>query len=90
MNNTENLYFLAEICLLTTSSSCNILADVCKREIRLIEKKRNKKICEYCKTEKTPLWRYGPNGNNTLCNRCGLKYSRQLTKYKTLSQKVIY
>lgn len=33
-------------------------------------------VCQMCETTKTPQWRCGPNGTNTLCNRCGLKWRK--------------
>lgn len=32
------------------------------------------KTCEYCGTSETPMWRRGPNGCGTLCNKCGVKW----------------
>lgn len=32
------------------------------------------KTCEYCGTRETPMWRRGPNGCGTLCNKCGVKW----------------
>lgn len=34
--------------------------------------------CENCKTTKTPQTRRGPNGNRTLCNRCGIYWARTM------------
>ncbi|KAI7866546.1 hypothetical protein BDF14DRAFT_1812644 [Spinellus fusiger] len=39
-----------------------------------------KKVCERCKTNSSPEWRRGPSGHKTLCNACGLRYSRLLSK----------
>lgn len=30
--------------------------------------------CEYCKDTYTPMWRSGPSGPRTLCNKCGVKW----------------
>ncbi|KAJ3188601.1 hypothetical protein HDU85_004315 [Gaertneriomyces sp. JEL0708] len=30
--------------------------------------------CEYCRATTTPMWRRGPSGCGTLCNRCGVKW----------------
>ncbi|RKP39336.1 hypothetical protein BJ085DRAFT_33333 [Dimargaris cristalligena] len=38
------------------------------------------KKCESCQTETSPEWRRGPSGHKTLCNACGLRYSRSLTR----------
>src|SRR5690606_40498577 len=35
------------------------------------------KNCLSCGTDDTPMWRRGPQGGNTLCNACGIKYSLQ-------------
>ncbi|KAJ3048476.1 hypothetical protein HK097_010502 [Rhizophlyctis rosea] len=32
------------------------------------------KECENCGTSTTPMWRRGPSGKSTLCNRCGVKW----------------
>ncbi|CAL5365830.1 unnamed protein product [Camellia sinensis] len=37
------------------------------------EKKRRRR-CRHCQSEKTPQWRMGPEGPNTLCNACGVRY----------------
>ncbi|XP_004304874.1 PREDICTED: GATA transcription factor 23-like [Fragaria vesca subsp. vesca] len=36
--------------------------------------------CKECNTTKTPLWRKGADGKNTLCNACGLRRKKRLTK----------
>ncbi|ORX58554.1 hypothetical protein BCR36DRAFT_366772 [Piromyces finnis] len=33
-----------------------------------------KRVCEYCGDTDTPMWRRGPNGKGTLCNKCGVKW----------------
>ncbi|KAI8094977.1 uncharacterized protein B0P05DRAFT_169338 [Gilbertella persicaria] len=38
------------------------------------------KICVRCRTSNSPEWRRGPDGNKTLCNACGLRYSRFKSK----------
>ncbi|KAJ3043511.1 hypothetical protein HDV00_004900 [Rhizophlyctis rosea] len=40
--------------------------------------------CESCQTEESPEWRKGPSGQKTLCNACGLRYSRSVAKQKNL------
>ncbi|KXS22312.1 hypothetical protein M427DRAFT_50638 [Gonapodya prolifera JEL478] len=32
------------------------------------------RVCEYCGATETPIWRRGPHGKGTLCNRCGVKW----------------
>ncbi|KAI8336217.1 hypothetical protein BC941DRAFT_503135 [Chlamydoabsidia padenii] len=36
--------------------------------------------CHSCHTSETPEWRRGPDGARTLCNACGLHYSKLLRK----------
>ncbi|KAG2229885.1 hypothetical protein INT48_004011 [Thamnidium elegans] len=36
--------------------------------------------CHSCNTTETPEWRRGPDGARTLCNACGLHYSKLLRK----------
>lgn len=31
-------------------------------------------ICENCHGRDTPMWRQGPSGKSTLCNKCGVKW----------------
>ncbi|CAG8438606.1 9716_t:CDS:2 [Diversispora eburnea] len=38
------------------------------------------KKCESCHTSSSPEWRRGPTGHKTLCNACGLRYSRTLAR----------
>ncbi|KAI8057991.1 hypothetical protein BDF22DRAFT_663219 [Syncephalis plumigaleata] len=38
------------------------------------------KQCEQCGTMRSPEWRRGPSGHKTLCNACGLRYSRSLAR----------
>ncbi|KAG0472183.1 hypothetical protein HPP92_016729 [Vanilla planifolia] len=35
------------------------------------------KSCADCQTTKTPLWRCGPSGPKSLCNACGIRYSKK-------------
>jgi hypothetical protein len=34
-------------------------------------------MCEFCGANESPEWRRGPNGSNTLCNACGIKYAKR-------------
>ncbi|CAI9106659.1 OLC1v1005862C1 [Oldenlandia corymbosa var. corymbosa] len=43
----------------------------------------NLKACHECGNEETPLWRKGPNGRQTLCNACGLRYARAMKMRKS-------
>ncbi|XP_057782528.1 uncharacterized protein LOC131000558 isoform X1 [Salvia miltiorrhiza] len=42
------------------------------------------KKCSHCQSSKTPQWREGPLGPQTLCNACGLRYrsGRLLPEYR--------
>ncbi|GLJ38451.1 hypothetical protein SUGI_0783000 [Cryptomeria japonica] len=42
------------------------------------------RTCSDCKTDKTPLWRNGPNGPKSLCNACGIRY-KKITKQRSAS-----
>ncbi|KAF8723009.1 hypothetical protein HU200_022155 [Digitaria exilis] len=43
--------------------------------------------CRHCGTEKTPLWRDGPEGRHTLCNACGVRFrsGRLVPEYRPAS-----
>ncbi|ORX56850.1 SET domain-containing protein [Hesseltinella vesiculosa] len=36
------------------------------------------RVCQLCRATVTPIWRAGPQGKKTLCNACGLRYSKFL------------
>ncbi|KAI8647276.1 hypothetical protein BD408DRAFT_439446 [Parasitella parasitica] len=40
----------------------------------------HRKACTRCHTINSPEWRRGPDGHKTLCNACGLRYSRLRSK----------
>ncbi|PWZ00975.1 hypothetical protein BCV70DRAFT_86351 [Testicularia cyperi] len=40
------------------------------------------KSCTGCGKINSPEWRRGPSGHKTLCNACGLRYARSLTRRK--------
>lgn len=40
------------------------------------------KSCTGCGKSNSPEWRRGPSGHKTLCNACGLRYARSLTRRK--------
>ncbi|GAA5864226.1 hypothetical protein JCM8547_001299 [Rhodosporidiobolus lusitaniae] len=44
--------------------------------------KPNQKACESCGTVNSPEWRKGPTGAKSLCNACGLRYARSVTRQK--------
>ncbi|KAI5963280.1 uncharacterized protein KGF55_003072 [Candida pseudojiufengensis] len=37
--------------------------------------------CQHCLSQETPEWRRGPEGSRTLCNACGLFYSKLIKKF---------
>lgn len=37
--------------------------------------------CAHCGSSKTPEWRRGPSGDKTLCNACGIFFSKLIKKY---------
>jgi hypothetical protein len=45
------------------------------------------KTCEGCGTRNTPMWRRGPTGRNTMCNACGIKWTRKQTKVTGLPKR---
>lgn len=38
------------------------------------------KRCESCGTSNSPEWRKGPDGSKSMCNACGLRYSRSIAR----------
>jgi len=42
------------------------------------QEEEEEKRCTHCGTNKTPEWRRGPTGPATLCNACGLKFTKTL------------
>ena len=42
----------------------------------------SEKCCTFCGVTSTPEWRRGPAGRKTLCNACGLHYSKLSSKRK--------
>ncbi|KAE8209431.1 hypothetical protein CF327_g6589 [Tilletia walkeri] len=45
------------------------------------------KTCQSCGTTNSPEWRRGPTGHKTLCNACGLRYSRSVLRAKKRAEK---
>ncbi|KAK0535179.1 hypothetical protein OC842_002408 [Tilletia horrida] len=45
------------------------------------------KMCASCGTTNSPEWRRGPSGHKTLCNACGLRYSRSVLRAKKREEK---
>lgn len=42
-------------------------------------------FCHKCFETETTLWRNGPEGPKTLCNRCGLKYAKGKKRCEKIS-----
>ncbi|CEI97038.1 Putative GATA zinc finger domain-containing protein 14 [Rhizopus microsporus] len=42
--------------------------------------------CQSCGTQSSPEWRRGPSGHKTLCNACGLRYSRSIARQEKMVQ----
>jgi len=74
-----------------TSSSPSQSVNISRTTVSQKEKKREQRLkrvvkklklnpllhCQSCGTKNTPEWRKGPNGRNTLCNACGIRYSKE-------------
>ena len=43
------------------------------------------KDCANCHTRVTPEWRRGPSGNRDLCNSCGLRWAKEVSRPFTVS-----
>jgi len=46
--------------------------------------------CYHCSTRETPRWRTGPEGKNTLCNACGLRYAKYKKTVNTNNGVILY
>ncbi|CCE64101.1 hypothetical protein TPHA_0G02640 [Tetrapisispora phaffii CBS 4417] len=46
-------------------------------------------FCKQCNENETPEWRRGPYGNKTLCNACGLYYSKLIKKFNSEQANII-
>eukprot|EP01113_Clastostelium_recurvatum_P012964 TRINITY_DN1677_c0_g1_i3.p1 TRINITY_DN1677_c0_g1~~TRINITY_DN1677_c0_g1_i3.p1 ORF type:complete len:480 (-),score=149.43 TRINITY_DN1677_c0_g1_i3:69-1508(-) len=53
-----------------------------KRKRGLNKQSRSNVSCQQCGTSSTPEWRKGPSGPGTLCNACGLQYSKKIREEK--------
>lgn len=51
--------------------------------------KEKTKKCRKCSTKHTPEWRKGPDGKKSLCNACGLHFSRTLRKREKMRKDTI-
>ncbi|KAF8677171.1 hypothetical protein HU200_046644 [Digitaria exilis] len=39
-------------------------------------RRTQKRACRHCESTETPQWRVGPDGPGTLCNACGIRYTK--------------
>lgn len=59
----------------------NEIADLPEPRKRKVSKmKVSTNGCAECGTMESPEWRGGPKGQSSLCNACGLRYSKSLKK----------
>ncbi|CCE86560.1 Piso0_005056 [Millerozyma farinosa CBS 7064] len=58
---------------------CNL--SVQPRGIRKPPIRRSDVACKHCSSIDTPEWRRGPDGSRTLCNACGLFFSKLVKRY---------
>mmetsp|Transcript_13325 Transcript_13325/g.18359 ORF Transcript_13325/g.18359 Transcript_13325/m.18359 type:complete len:358 (+) Transcript_13325:216-1289(+) len=56
----------------TTAQSSSIF-----QSKQMVEPER---VCTQCGSTDTPLWRRGPHGPKTMCNRCGIRWKRKEDK----------
>ncbi|KAI7895736.1 uncharacterized protein EV154DRAFT_494767 [Mucor mucedo] len=54
----------------------NLLSPVNKQQ----QQYHHRNHCQSCGTDSSPEWRRGPTGHKTLCNACGLRYSRSVAR----------
>lgn len=47
------------------------------------------KTCATCGTSNSPEWRKGPDGTKSLCNACGLRYSRTISRTKKKEERAL-
>jgi PAS domain-containing protein len=45
--------------------------------------------CANCHTRVTPEWRRGPSGNRDLCNSCGLRWAKQVSRSSSETNSII-
>ncbi|CAO3678220.1 unnamed protein product [Umbelopsis ramanniana] len=55
-----------------------------KKKQRIVE---DEYVCHECGCVESPEWRRGPNGPKTLCNACGLRFSKYSKKQKSSNGK---
>jgi len=58
----------------------NINQEYIDNTLKYVKTEKKVKICENCGVDRSPEWRRGPSGHKTLCNACGLRYSRTINR----------
>ncbi|KAK6456753.1 uncharacterized protein RJT20DRAFT_1340 [Scheffersomyces xylosifermentans] len=61
-----------------------------KQRITKVKKPHTNSHCSQCHAGNTPEWRRGPNGSRTLCNACGLFYSKLAKKFGNADGTLIF
>eukprot|EP01113_Clastostelium_recurvatum_P023428 TRINITY_DN2798_c0_g1_i2.p1 TRINITY_DN2798_c0_g1~~TRINITY_DN2798_c0_g1_i2.p1 ORF type:complete len:378 (+),score=118.47 TRINITY_DN2798_c0_g1_i2:346-1479(+) len=56
--------------------ACKKAVDESKMEKRKLQAENGAQFCRHCGATHTPEWRRGPDGKKSLCNACGLHYSK--------------
>ena len=59
----------------------NVNQEYIDNTLKYVKTEKKIKICENCGVDRSPEWRRGPSGHKTLCNACGLRYSRTINRY---------
>mmetsp|Transcript_2875 Transcript_2875/g.9033 ORF Transcript_2875/g.9033 Transcript_2875/m.9033 type:complete len:611 (+) Transcript_2875:143-1975(+) len=57
------------------SSSSSSTASASSKASSTTSSSKTAKVCAFCQTDTTPMWRRGPDGKGTLCNACGVRWS---------------
>ncbi|ORX96629.1 hypothetical protein K493DRAFT_281807 [Basidiobolus meristosporus CBS 931.73] len=60
----------------TASNLENLLAKPKRRSQKKPKESEQERVCTECGTVDSPEWRKGPQGPKTLCNACGLRWSK--------------
>jgi hypothetical protein len=73
----ERSQFLITPSLSDSSDSTHVDSKPMRKKTKPKQQKsvpKEERFCEYCHTNQTPMWRRGPSGKATLCNKCGVKW----------------
>ncbi|EGG24499.1 putative GATA-binding transcription factor [Cavenderia fasciculata] len=85
LDNTERLIIEGQIQLPPLLRPRQYHACKVNKEEKLKDKESKRKknhtmLCRHCGTNSTPEWRRGPDGRKSLCNACGLHYSKTIKR----------